>query len=1129
MKKIGVVILSIFVLINIGYSQAPLYSNVLVSDVGASNTIGQANTSRNIAVDNVGNIYVVYSGSAGIRVSKSTNRGQSFSPSVLVSETNFIETEIAVSDNGTVHVAWSASSSVFISSSYDGGLSFSVPKNIGAGQTPHIATHNNSVYVLPRTGNPLYRNHTNGNGDFVTTALSNYAYSDVFVDKTNGDVYVLFDDPNVYMRRSTDGGISFVNIPLSPGIQIFYSSYAMSLGSDGKYIFVGGDGTNGRRINMLTGATNAIGLMSNANSQGRTLVADEFGNFVDGYFNGGVNFRISYNQGATWQSPILVSAAANSHNISRNPLYQDVVVVYSQGGAIYCNTYGSILPGIIVTQTPMPAEITYNTNPSPMGPALGKVGGFKIVYESANWPLCLNWGLSKIQQVVNLDNNNPPETDCSFNNLVFDQFNSETDLENGKLCFTGVSSYYCRDNNGNNVLKSCNVRMRVIVTEDDDSTPVELDEVGIYLLMIANKDFNVRVFIEANADNLDNLSWIGTDYHALGGWHGVVDIYDNLQTDPFRSLCTQFNPDSFYSVSSSVVATSNSPVGLGGTIELNGSTTLNCCYNWVGPNNFSSTNQNPQITNAQPESFGTYELFISDNVVCYGSDNVFVMADEYVWTGNSGNDWNDNANWNVGVPPINADARIPGGLSNYPMLDENPILQNLNLANGANLVIGPQSLIKIEDNIENNGLVYLVSSALGDGAIITENISGTGVFKVERFLSANNWHLVSSPITNALAGVFVDIWLRPYNEATNTFGEYIIPITTPMPTGQGFAVWAFDNDENRIFSGTVNNGLIGPLDLSLTGLPSVGTGWNLIGNPFPCVIDWNAPQGWTKTNTGSTIYIWNGSQYATWNGAVGVNGGTQYIAMGQGFFVQASDAGSQISMDNRVKTDNTVAFMKNQSILEGISLSVTGNGFTDEHKIVLNPDALDSYDHSFDAAKLYGVIQAPQLYTYKEDAITSIHSLSDISLLLGKDIYLELGGESTYTLNYTSSLVSVDAPLIYDKVLNLVISPNSEYTFSGSPLDINDRFTFINDITDINIDNPTRIENELVIYEASNILFTIIPEGEYLESINIYSINGSLVLKSSSLETDMSVLSSAVYIVKVQTDKQVKTAKVLVR
>jgi hypothetical protein len=95
-KTFNLLIIGLLIFSN-AFSQLPLYNGVTASDTGFSNDIGNANSSRNIAVSNDGVIYVVYTGSSGIRVSKSVNRGQSFLPSVSISAFN-AEPEIIVND-----------------------------------------------------------------------------------------------------------------------------------------------------------------------------------------------------------------------------------------------------------------------------------------------------------------------------------------------------------------------------------------------------------------------------------------------------------------------------------------------------------------------------------------------------------------------------------------------------------------------------------------------------------------------------------------------------------------------------------------------------------------------------------------------------------------------------------------------------------------------------------------------------------------------------------------------------------------------------------------------------------------------------------------------------------------------
>jgi hypothetical protein len=58
---------------------------------------------------------------------------------------------------------------------------------------------------------------------------------------------------------------------------------------------------------------------------------------------------------------------------------------------------------------------------------------------------------------------------------------------------------------------------------------------------------------------------------------------------------------------------SNSPVIVGGTINLTAPTIAGASYNWTGPNGFSSTQQNPSISNATNADSGTYSCFVVVN------------------------------------------------------------------------------------------------------------------------------------------------------------------------------------------------------------------------------------------------------------------------------------------------------------------------------------------------------------------------------------------------------------------------------------------------------------------------------------------------------------------------------------
>lgn len=76
-----------------------------------------------------------------------------------------------------------------------------------------------------------------------------------------------------------------------------------------------------------------------------------------------------------------------------------------------------------------------------------------------------------------------------------------------------------------------------------------------------------------------------------------------------------------------VNAGSNTPVCTGGTINLTGSGSVGVSFSWTGPNSFTSTQQNPSITNAQTTNGGVYTLVVTNGTTgCSNSANTTVVV-----------------------------------------------------------------------------------------------------------------------------------------------------------------------------------------------------------------------------------------------------------------------------------------------------------------------------------------------------------------------------------------------------------------------------------------------------------------------------------------------------------------------
>jgi hypothetical protein len=93
-------------------------------------------------------------------------------------------------------------------------------------------------------------------------------------------------------------------------------------------------------------------------------------------------------------------------------------------------------------------------------------------------------------------------------------------------------------------------------------------------------------------------------------------------------------------------------------------------------------------------------------------------------------------------------------------------------------------------------------------------------------------------------------------------------------------------------------------------------GFNLVGNPYPSPIDWDAASGWTRTNIDDAIYYFDagnsdqyGGTYSSYINGISSNGiANNIIPSMQGFFVHVSDGSYPVAgtleMTNAVRVNN---------------------------------------------------------------------------------------------------------------------------------------------------------------------------------------------------------------------------------
>ncbi len=295
---------------------------------------------------------------------------------------------------------------------------------------------------------------------------------------------------------------------------------------------------------------------------------------------------------------------------------------------------------------------------------------------------------------------------------------------------------------------------------------------------------------------------------------------------------------------------------------------------------------------------------------------------------------------------------------------------------GTDVTVGEGIYVKITDGA-NLLLADNYSTAPSFLQRGTLNFTGGGEAFVEQYLTKDNWHIVAAPVNNEVIGAFMWMYLYEYLEPTNTFNVLTQPVNTPLNVGEGYFLWAYSTHPEYPISpdSTVLNGILNYTDvnLSLSNTDaSPKSGWNLLGNPFPCAVDWNGDASWNLNNVGATIYIYDAAEsgnYKVWNYNSGGTLNNGNIVAGQGFWVRTADttgtaASLTIPESQRLHSNEPFYKSSGATLSNQLKLKVAGSSsLNDETIIGFIQEATGGYDSDYDAGYLYGEQEAPSLYS----------------------------------------------------------------------------------------------------------------------------------------------------------------------
>ncbi|MBG15665.1 MAG: hypothetical protein CL853_04860 [Crocinitomicaceae bacterium] len=447
---------------------------------------------------------------------------------------------------------------------------------------------------------------------------------------------------------------------------------------------------------------------------------------------------------------------------------------------------------------------------------------------------------------------------------------------------------------------------------------------------------------------------------------------------------------------------------------------------------------------------------------------------------------------------------------------------HVSVASGNQNVFGILNLVS--GTFSTSGLVTLKSIA--SGTALMDNIETctiNGDLTVERLLSMSSqgWREITSPVqgTNLIDWQNNGVIFSGFTNSTYPNFAWVNALSYAEPNALGDKNNGWVEATNAISNSTgPSNGYRIYMDatdytLSVTGLPYTGTqtinvtqnggagsgddqnGWNLIGNPYPCTIDWDLV---SKSGIEDAIWTWNATagNYGLYFSGIGTNDVTNEIAHSQAFWVKGIQANGSVTIneDDKVRTDKP--FVKSFSSSNDMHVFLTGdqNSYSDELIVRRLANASDSYDLGLEFPKLFTELpdEAPSLSVLCEDSIDlSVVAIGDGSFYseLKLAALSGLTAQGNYTISFNIPESFMDFGCIELEDLHTGITTNlvtdSLYTFVSSDTTTLPRFLL-------------KIFRDYSVYSSSASCFdfndgSIQIEGNSLNS-NTYSLynNGAL-------------------------------------
>lgn len=444
-----------------------------------------------------------------------------------------------------------------------------------------------------------------------------------------------------------------------------------------------------------------------------------------------------------------------------------------------------------------------------------------------------------------------------------------------------------------------------------------------------------------------------------------------------------------------------------------------------------------------------------------------------------------------GVVTLNGTAKLKGVLT----------LSNAN----SSLVVGPTGKLILLSGPTGTGSIAAIPSGASVSGNVTQqryfNGTGDGWFFVgtptmgsdfsqwsdNMYIAAGtslggNQGVQNIPVQHSTIFKYDDAFHNVTSDTAQKRGWRVPQLGDLLTVGQGFRVWlkSYNCPSRTIESiGSINQGDFNFPILNRTEpalcQPYVSTntvscdesfrGWNLLANPYPSALNWDAAGSWTKpASMLNSFYRWNsaGLGYGVYNGGgsyVGagpVPANPNLIPSGQGFFVKLQTAGvytATLAVTESAKSNGGAAFIRS-SVSDNRVLKIAlerpdlNGSYNYMGEIRFKDGATDGKDIQLDVpAFSAGRFHFSMPVDGEEMLVSTLGQLTDTKVVPLNTRFLGSFGSYQFNLSGLETFEPGTAIYIRDNFLGTIqdISLNPVYSFAvnGANIGMVNRFEVV--------------------------------------------------------------------------------------